>query len=93
MISPKTLAPCDHDECGLLKCRQAKEQAPGLLDAASCSALAGCGCDVDDLHDVEMYYCADCGYPVAVCLGCQQIRRGCECGTCETGDPFEEDTE
>lgn len=22
--SPKTLAPCDHDECGLLKCRQPK---------------------------------------------------------------------
>ncbi len=27
MITIRTLAPCDHDECGLTECRLAKEQS------------------------------------------------------------------
>lgn len=55
--------------------------------------LAGCDCDTDDPHVVEMYHCADCDHHVAVCLGCWLIRRGCDCGTCAEGKPFGEDTE
>lgn len=62
--------------------------------AAPCSPLplADCDCDPDDdPSPMETYRCAECEEDVAVCLGCYQIRNGCDCGHCEDGATFIEE--
>lgn len=54
--------------------------------------LADCDCDPDDdPSPMETYRCAECEEDVAVCLGCYQIRNGCDCGHCEDGATFIEE--
>lgn len=69
------------------------EEASGSL-SSSCSPLPLADCDCgpeDDPAPLETYRCAECEEDVKVCLGCYQIRNGCDCGHCQDGATFIEE--